>query len=49
MVLSYSLTRKRKGGPWAQLIARQLVDPADSRVRIIRADAAPELDAGAAS
>jgi ATP-dependent exoDNAse (exonuclease V) beta subunit len=42
-VLSYSLTDKRKGGPWAQLVARQLVDPADSRVRIIRTDAAPDL------
>ena len=43
MVLSYSVTEKRKGGPWAQLISRQLVDTADRRVRIIRADAAPEL------
>jgi ATP-dependent helicase/nuclease subunit A len=42
-VLSYSLTDKRKGGPWAQLVARQLVDPMDRRVRIIRADAAPDL------
>lgn len=43
-VLSYSVTEKRpKGGPWAKLIAEQLVDPADPRVTIRRVDAAPEL------
>jgi ATP-dependent helicase/nuclease subunit A len=43
MVLSYSVTPKRKGGPWAQLLARRLFDPADARVRIMTADLAPEL------
>lgn len=41
MVLSYSATEKRRGGPWAQLIARQLVEPSAPGVRLLTADAAP--------
>lgn len=43
MVLSYSITAKRRGGPWAQLISRRLVEPQDARVRITTSDVAPEM------
>ena len=42
-MLSYSVTPKRKGGPWAQLISRRLVEPADARVHITKTDSAPEM------
>ncbi len=43
MVLSYSVTERRRGGPWARLISERLVDPKDSRVRIATTDAAPHM------
>jgi ATP-dependent exoDNAse (exonuclease V) beta subunit len=42
MVLSYSTNEKRKPGPWARLIAQQLVETRDPRVSIIVTSAAPE-------
>jgi ATP-dependent exoDNAse (exonuclease V) beta subunit len=42
MVLSYSTNDKRRPGPWARLIAQQLVETRDSRVSILQTSAAPE-------
>ena len=42
MVLSYSTNDKRRPGPWARLIAQQLVEPQDRRISIISTGAAPE-------
>ena len=50
MVLSYSTNDKRRPGPWARLIAQQLVEPRDNRDRRFVPDQrALRSDAGAAA